>query len=48
MSDPAGNVVTVGTFDGVHWGHHAVLEAAARRADRSGCGSMLVTFERPG
>lgn len=45
MSDPAGNVVTVGTFDGVHWGHHAVLEAAARRADRSGCGSMLVTFE---
>ena len=45
MSSAVGNVVTVGTFDGVHRGHHAVLEAAAGRAERAGCGSMLVTFE---
>jgi riboflavin kinase/FMN adenylyltransferase len=37
--------VTVGTFDGVHRGHHAVLEeivARARAADRA---AVLVTFE---
>jgi riboflavin kinase/FMN adenylyltransferase len=40
-----GSVVTVGTFDGVHRGHHAVLEEIARRATQSGRRSMLVTFE---
>jgi riboflavin kinase/FMN adenylyltransferase len=38
-------VVTVGTFDGVHLGHWAVLEEIARRAAASGRTSVLVTFE---
>lgn len=42
-ADPA--VVTVGTFDGVHRGHRAVLEEIARRAKASGRASVLVTFE---
>jgi riboflavin kinase/FMN adenylyltransferase len=37
--------VTVGTFDGVHRGHWAVLEEIARRAAASGGRSVLVTFE---
>ena len=40
-----GDVVTVGTFDGVHRGHWAVLEEIARRAAASGGRSVLVTFE---
>ncbi len=45
MNGSAGSVVTVGTFDGVHRGHHTVLEEIARRAAASGRQSMLVTFE---
>jgi len=40
-----GTVVTVGTFDGVHRGHQAVLEEVTRRANRAGRKSLLVTFE---
>jgi len=40
-----GTVLTVGTFDGVHRGHWAVLEEIARRAKASGLASLLVTFE---
>jgi len=39
-------VVTVGTFDGVHRGHHAVLEEIGERARRRGSRSVLVTFDR--
>jgi riboflavin kinase / FMN adenylyltransferase len=39
------DVVTVGTFDGVHRGHWAVLEEIARRAAACGGRSILVTFE---
>ncbi len=39
------SVVTVGTFDGVHRGHHAVLEELAKRARREGRATVLVTFE---
>jgi riboflavin kinase/FMN adenylyltransferase len=39
------DVLTVGTFDGVHRGHWAVLEEIARRASASGGRSVLVTFE---
>lgn len=38
-------VATVGTFDGVHRGHWAVLEEIARRAAERGGSSLLVTFD---
>ncbi|MEO8200843.1 MAG: bifunctional riboflavin kinase/FAD synthetase [Gemmatimonadota bacterium] len=41
----SGTTVTVGTFDGVHRGHHAVLQEIVRRARRAGRKSLLVTFE---
>ncbi|MGH7658054.1 MAG: riboflavin biosynthesis protein RibF, partial [Gemmatimonadales bacterium] len=42
---PEGATVTVGTFDGVHPGHKAVLDEIAERARASGRRSLLVTFE---
>ena len=44
--DVEGTVVTVGSFDGVHRGHMAVLEEISRRATESGLHSVLVTFDR--
>ncbi|MEP6572141.1 MAG: bifunctional riboflavin kinase/FAD synthetase [Gemmatimonadota bacterium] len=41
----AGTTVTVGTFDGVHLGHEAVLREIAGRAKTAGRKSVLVTFE---
>jgi riboflavin kinase/FMN adenylyltransferase len=38
-------VVTVGTFDGVHLGHRAVIEEIAARAKATGRRSVLVTFD---
>lgn len=40
-----GTVVTVGSFDGVHLGHQAVLREITRRAKAAGRASVLVTFE---
>jgi riboflavin kinase/FMN adenylyltransferase len=40
-----GTVVTVGTFDGIHLGHRAVLQEISRRAREAGRRSVLVTFE---
>lgn len=40
-----GSVVTVGTFDGVHLGHLAVLDEISARAKAAGRASVLVTFE---
>lgn len=42
--DERGTVVTVGTFDGVHRGHWAVLQEIRRRALVGGRRSVLVTF----
>ncbi len=44
--DVDGTVVTVGSFDGVHRGHMAVLREITRRADKRGLDSVLVTFDR--
>ena len=41
----AGSVVTVGSFDGVHLGHLAVLREIVARARAAGRASVLVTFE---
>ncbi|HXO86931.1 MAG TPA: bifunctional riboflavin kinase/FAD synthetase [Gemmatimonadales bacterium] len=40
-----GAVVTMGTFDGVHRGHHAVLAEVTGRAQANGLTSVLVTFD---
>ncbi len=42
--DGRGTVVTVGTFDGVHRGHWAVLQEICRRAEETGRRSALLTF----
>ncbi len=42
--DPNGTVITVGTFDGVHRGHWAVLQEIRLRARETGRRSVLVTF----
>ena len=38
-------VATVGTFDGIHRGHQAVLDDVVRRARARGLASLLVTFD---
>ena len=40
-----GAVVTVGTFDGVHLGHRAILSRVVQRAAERSLPSVLVTFE---
>ena len=40
-----GATVTVGTFDGVHLAHHAVLQETARRAAAAGRACVVVTFD---
>lgn len=42
---PAPTVLTVGTFDGVHRGHRAVIDEVRRVARERGLRSMIVTFE---
>jgi riboflavin kinase / FMN adenylyltransferase len=44
--DVGRTVVTVGSFDGVHRGHMAVLAEITRRAAERGLHSVLVTFDR--
>lgn len=41
----AHSVVTVGTFDGVHLGHQALLRYVLGRARERGCRSTAVTFD---
>lgn len=42
---PGPRVATIGTFDGVHLGHRALIEAAAERAASLGFPLMAMTFE---
>lgn len=39
------SVVTVGTFDGVHQGHKALIEAVVHRAKQTQSRSVVVTFD---
>ena len=41
----SGSVVTVGTFDGVHRGHQAVIAEVVRHAQEANLASVVVTFE---
>ncbi|HYL56963.1 MAG TPA: bifunctional riboflavin kinase/FAD synthetase [Gemmatimonadales bacterium] len=41
----SGTVATVGTFDGIHRGHRAVLNEVVRRGHAAGRPSLLVTFD---
>jgi riboflavin kinase/FMN adenylyltransferase len=40
-----GGVVAIGNFDGVHRGHHAVLEKALDEARQRGAPALVLTFE---
>ncbi|MEX2604952.1 MAG: bifunctional riboflavin kinase/FAD synthetase [Gracilimonas sp.] len=39
------SVVTVGTFDGVHLGHRAIMDAVVRKAKERNARSVVVTFD---
>ena len=39
------NIVTVGTFDGVHLGHQALLQNVVRRAQEKDAPAIVVTFD---
>jgi riboflavin kinase/FMN adenylyltransferase len=43
--DGSRHVVTIGVFDGVHRGHHAVIATAAEQARRRGVPLAVVTFD---
>ena len=43
---PNGAVVAIGTFDGVHRGHHAVLAEVRRQADELDVPAVALTFDR--
>ncbi|MBL0182920.1 MAG: bifunctional riboflavin kinase/FAD synthetase [Chitinophagaceae bacterium] len=37
-------VITIGTFDGVHLGHHQVIESLKLEAEKAGGESVIITF----
>ena len=41
------SIVTIGTFDGVHRGHQALLQEITRQARQLGCASVVYTFDPP-
>src|SRR5579884_1745305 len=43
---PAGSIVTIGAYDGVHLGHRAIIGEVRDRAAAQGCASVVVTFDR--
>lgn len=44
--EPADSVVTIGVFDGVHRGHHALIDRARHLAREHGLRGVAVTFDR--
>ena len=40
------SVVTIGAYDGVHHGHQAVIEQVKTTAERLGCRSIVITFDK--
>jgi riboflavin kinase/FMN adenylyltransferase len=40
-----GSVVTIGTFDGIHPGHRALIDSLLRHGQRLGRPAMMLTFE---
>ncbi len=46
LDDGPGAVVTIGVYDGVHRGHHAVLRLVRELADARGLAAVCVTFDR--
>ena len=44
FSSEVPTVLTIGTFDGVHVGHRAVLDLLKTRAAELGAASVLLTF----
>jgi riboflavin kinase/FMN adenylyltransferase len=42
---PQGSVLTVGSFDGVHLGHQALLREVQARASQLGAAAVVVSFE---
>ncbi len=47
LSPPAaGSAVTIGSYDGVHLGHRAVLGELRRLVDATGAAATVVTFDR--
>jgi riboflavin kinase/FMN adenylyltransferase len=44
--DARGSVVTIGVYDGVHLGHHAVLRLVRELADARDLAAVCVTFDR--
>lgn len=47
MSEPTPTAVTIGTFDGIHLGHRALLERTRELARERGFKSVVLTFPRP-
>jgi len=43
----AGSVVSIGSFDGVHKGHQALLKKLSQAAARRGLASVVYTFDPP-
>lgn len=44
-ADLRGGVLTIGTFDGLHLGHRALIEHAVARARAAGRAALMLTFE---
>ena len=45
FSSLSSSVLTIGSYDGIHRGHHEILSAVVNHANARGVKSVLVTFE---